>query len=84
MFIFDEPTRGLHEADIIYLNNVFDSLVMQNATIVVIEHHLGLIKRADWLIDLGPGAAQDGGNLVYQGPPKAIKKSLNSITAKFC
>ena len=57
---------------------------MQKATIiVVIEHHLGLIKQADWLVDLGPGAAENGGSLVYQGPPERITKIKESVTAKY-
>ena len=84
VLILDEPTRGLHENDIKYLVNFLRELSNSGSTLVIIEHHLGLIKEADWLIDLGPGAAHEGGKLLYGGTPEGIlqlKKA--SKTAQF-
>ncbi|MFY7964342.1 MAG: excinuclease ABC subunit UvrA [Chitinophagaceae bacterium] len=83
LFIFDEPTTGLHFNDIQKLLASFNALVEQGHSLLVIEHNTDVIKSADWLIDLGPEAGDAGGNLVFAGIPKDIKKAKESYTAKF-
>lgn len=83
LFIFDEPTTGLHFHDIQKLLASFNALVEQGHSILVIEHNMDVIRNADWLIDLGPEAGDAGGNLVYTGKPEGIKKVANSHTGKF-
>ncbi len=83
MFIFDEPTTGLHFHDINKLLNSFNALVNQGHSIIVIEHNTEVIKRADWVIELGPEAGDNGGELVFAGTPKDMKKSKKSVTAKY-
>jgi excinuclease ABC subunit A len=83
LFIFDEPTTGLHFHDIEKLLNSFNALVEQGHSIIVIEHNMEIIRSADWIIDLGPEAGDEGGNLVYTGKPEGIKKIKESLTGKF-
>ena len=83
MFIFDEPTTGLHFNDIKKLLTSFNALIDQGHTIIVIEHNIDVIKAADWVIELGPEAGENGGALVYAGTPKALKKCKESRTAPF-
>lgn len=83
LFIFDEPTTGLHFHDIKKLLASFNALIEQGHSILVIEHNTDVIKSADWLIDLGPEAGDRGGNLVYAGKPEGIKKVKESYTGKF-
>ncbi|HET9056565.1 MAG TPA: excinuclease ABC subunit UvrA [Chitinophagaceae bacterium] len=83
LFIFDEPTTGLHFHDIKKLLSSFNALIEQGHSIIVIEHNVDVIKSADWIIDLGPEAGDGGGDLVYSGPPKGIKNKAISYTAKF-
>ena len=83
LFIFDEPTIGLHPLDVEVLLSVFDSLLEKGATIIVIEHDLSVIKNADYIIDMGPGGGDEGGNIVYMGPVDEIKKCKDSVTAKY-
>lgn len=83
LFIFDEPTTGLHFHDINKLMKSFQSLVNKGNTLLVIEHNLDVVKCADWIIDLGPEAGKNGGNLVYQGEPEGLLSCENSITAKY-
>jgi len=83
LFIFDEPTTGLHFHDIKKLLASFDALIEQGHSIIVIEHNTDVIRTADWLIDLGPEAGDDGGNLVYAGVPAALKKINESYTGKY-
>lgn len=83
LFIFDEPTTGLHFNDIQKLLASFNALVEQGHSLLVIEHNTDVIKSADWLIDLGPEAGDLGGNLVFAGVPKDIKKAKASYTGKF-
>lgn len=83
LFIFDEPTTGLHFHDIKKLLASFNALIEQGHSIIVIEHNTEIIKCADWLIDLGPEAGDAGGNLVFAGVPKDIKKVKESYTAKY-
>lgn len=83
LFIFDEPTTGLHFHDIQKLLNSFNALIAQGHSILVIEHNTDVIKHADWVIDLGPEAGDAGGNLVFAGLPQDLKKCKESYTAKF-
>ncbi|HEX6915237.1 MAG TPA: excinuclease ABC subunit UvrA [Chitinophagaceae bacterium] len=83
LFIFDEPTTGLHFHDIKKLLTSFNALIEQGHSLIVIEHNTDVIKSADWVIDLGPGAGDEGGNLVFAGVPKELKKVKESFTAKF-
>lgn len=82
LFIFDEPTTGLHFHDIQKLLGSFNALIDQGHSLIVIEHNTDVIRCADWLIDLGPEAGDGGGELVYAGEPKGIKKIKNSWTGK--
>jgi excinuclease ABC subunit A len=83
LFIFDEPTTGLHFHDIRKLLNSFNALIEQGHSVIVIEHNTDVIKSADWVIDLGPEAGDAGGNLVYEGKPGGLKKIKESNTGKF-
>jgi len=83
LFIFDEPTTGLHFHDIKKLLASFNKLIEQGHSLLVIEHNTDVIKCADWLIDLGPEAGDAGGNLVYAGIPAGIKKVKESYTGKY-
>lgn len=83
LFIFDEPTTGLHFNDIKKLLASFNALIEQGHSIIVIEHNLDVIKSADWLVELGPEAGDQGGELVFAGKPMDIKKVKNSWTGKF-
>ncbi len=83
MFIFDEPTTGLHFADIKKLLKSFDALLEQGNTIVVIEHNMDVIKSADWVIDIGPEGGDRGGNLVFEGVPEDLVRVKKSYTGQF-
>jgi excinuclease ABC subunit A len=83
LFIFDEPTTGLHFNDIKKLLTSFNALIEQGHSILVIEHNTDVIKSADWVIDLGPEAGDGGGNLVYAGIPAELKDIKESYTGKF-
>ena len=83
LFIFDEPTTGLHFHDIKKLLTSFNALIEQGHTILVIEHNTDVIKSADWVIDLGPEAGDAGGNLVFAGKPADLKKCAESYTGKY-
>lgn len=83
LFIFDEPTTGLHFHDINKLLRSFNALIEQGHSILVIEHNIDVIRSADWLIELGPEAGDGGGTLVYAGPPAGIKKIKSSHTGKY-
>ena len=83
LFIFDEPTIGLHPLDVYTLLNVFQSLINQGATVVVIEHDLDVIANSDYVIDMGPGGGIAGGMIVASGTPSEIAQNKNSITGKY-
>jgi excinuclease ABC subunit A len=83
LFIFDEPTTGLHFHDIRKLLDSFNALIDQGHTVLVIEHNLDVIRSADWLIDLGPEGGANGGNLLYAGVPEGLKSVKESYTARF-
>ncbi|MGB0888133.1 MAG: excinuclease ABC subunit UvrA [Vicingaceae bacterium] len=83
LFIFDEPTTGLHFHDIKKLLKAFNALIAQGHSIIVIEHNLDVVKCADWVIDLGPEGGENGGNLVFAGTPEELVKVNKSFTAKY-
>ena len=83
VFIFDEPTIGLHPENVKTLMAVFDHLIDAGATVIVIEHDLDVIRSADWMIDLGPGGGDAGGQLVYTGVPSGAKANKESVTGRF-
>ncbi|MEE1112014.1 MAG: excinuclease ABC subunit UvrA [Bacteroidales bacterium] len=82
VFIFDEPSTGLHFYDILKLNQCFDELVNLGHTIVIIEHNLDIIKTADWIIELGPGGGKKGGNIIFEGTPKSLLQE-DTPTSKY-
>src|SRR6059058_3074930 len=83
LYILDEPTTGLHLDDVRTLCRVVDRLVDAGHTVLVIEHHLDVVKRADWLIDLGPGAGAAGGRVVAQGTPESVARVEASVTGRY-
>ncbi len=83
LFIFDEPTTGLHFHDINKLKTAFDALIEKGHSLIVIEHNMDIIKCADWIIDLGPEGGDAGGNIVFEGLPEDLIKDKTSYTAKF-
>ena len=83
MFVFDEPTIGLHPLDVRTLLSVFDRLVSAGATVVVIEHDLDMIRNADYVIDMGPGGGEDGGRVVFSGPPSDLACCGASVTGRY-
>lgn len=83
VFVFDEPSIGLHPLDVQVLLEVFQALLDNGATVIVIEHDLDVIRNADYIIDMGPGGGDAGGRLVACGTPSEIKANANSITGKF-
>lgn len=83
LFVFDEPTIGLHPEDVKGLLAVFASLIRLGATVIVIEHDLDVIRNADYIIDLGPGGSEAGGRIVAAGTPAEIRRSVESLTARF-
>ncbi|HEV3006103.1 MAG TPA: excinuclease ABC subunit A, partial [Pirellulales bacterium] len=83
LFLLDEPTTGLHFSDIVQLLDCFEALLAVGHSLIVVEHNLHLIKAADYLIDLGPGAADEGGRIVAQGTPEMVSRNVESVTGKF-
>lgn len=83
LFVFDEPTTGLHFHDIKLLLESFYALLDQGNSIIVIEHNPEIMKCANWIIDLGPGGGKNGGKLSYEGTPEMIKNAVDSVTAKY-
>ncbi|MBL7711672.1 MAG: excinuclease ABC subunit A, partial [Chitinophagaceae bacterium] len=83
LFIFDEPTTGLHAHDISKLLQSFNALIDKGHSIIIIEHNTDVIKSADWVIDLGPEGGAGGGNLLYSGTPEGLKKIKESHTAQY-
>lgn len=83
VFVFDEPTIGLHPLDVRTLLQVFQRLIDRGATVIVIEHDLDVIRNADYIIDMGPGGGDEGGRIVASGTPDAIKDCPESITGRF-
>ncbi len=83
VFVFDEPTIGLHPADVQVLLGVFQTLIENGATVLVIEHDLDVIKNADYIIDMGPGGGEQGGRIVACGTPEEIKNVKESVTGRY-
>ena len=83
MFIFDEPTTGLHFFDVEKLLKAFDALLSAGHSLVVVEHNPDVIRSADWVIDLGPDAGTEGGRVVFAGTPEQMIAEGRTITAKF-
>ena len=83
VFVFDEPSIGLHPLDVRVLLDVFEMLISSGATVVVIEHDLDVIRSADYIIDMGPGGGESGGLIVASGTPQEIQGNENSITGRF-
>jgi excinuclease ABC A subunit len=82
VYVLDEPTTGLHLADLRQLLVLLDRLVDSGKSVIVIEHHQAVMAHADWIIDLGPGAGHDGGKIVFEGPPADLVKSKATLTGK--
>lgn len=82
VYVLDEPTTGLHMNDVDTLIGLFDRLVEQDSTVIVIEHNLDVISRADWVIDLGPGAGHEGGTVVFEGTPTGLLSAKGSLTGE--
>ena len=83
VFVFDEPTIGLHPLDVEVLLGVFDGSVSKGATVVVIEHDLDLIRNADYVIDMGPGGGERGGRIVCAGTPATVAACSESVTGRY-
>ena len=83
VFIFDEPTTGLHFHDINKLLHSFNELIEKGHSVICIEHNLDVIKCADWIIDLGPEGGDNGGKIIFEGTPENLIKEINSITGKY-
>ena len=83
VFVFDEPTIGLHPKDVETLLSVFRTLIDHGATVIVIEHDLDVIRAADYIVDMGPGGGADGGRVVACGTPDEIRNCRESVTGKF-
>ncbi len=83
IFIFDEPTTGLHPHDIAVLLKSFDRLISLGHTLIIVEHNLDVIKCADHIIDMGPEGGEDGGNVVATGTPEDIAACTDSLTGKY-
>ena len=83
LYILDEPTDGLHLHDVQLLMTLFQSMVDEGNTLVIVDHHLDMIRDADYVIELGPAGGFLGGHLLFQGRPKAILESKSSITKDY-
>ena len=83
VFVFDEPTIGLHPLDVRTLLAVFQRLVEAGATVIVIEHDLDVIRNADYVIDMGPGGGEEGGRIVCAGTPEEIAACPDSVTGRY-
>jgi excinuclease UvrABC ATPase subunit len=80
IYVLDEPTTGLHLADVEQLLGLLDRLVDSGKSVVVIAHHQAVMARADWIIDLGPGAGHDGGRIVFEGTPADLVAARSTLT----
>jgi excinuclease UvrABC ATPase subunit len=83
IYILDEPTTGLHMSDVDRLIGIMNRLVDNGSTVIVIEHNLDVISQADWVLDVGPGAGHDGGRVIFEGTPQAMKQSEQSVTGRY-
>jgi excinuclease UvrABC ATPase subunit len=82
VYVLDEPTTGLHLADVQQLLALLDRLVESGKSVIVIEHHQAVMAHADWIIDLGPGAGHDGGRVVFEGTPAELVATGKTLTGK--
>ncbi|MEJ7635543.1 MAG: excinuclease ABC subunit UvrA, partial [Aeromicrobium sp.] len=82
VYVLDEPTTGLHLADVEQLLGLLDRLVESGKSVIVIEHHQAVMAHADWIIDLGPGAGQDGGRIVFEGTPADLVADRSTLTGE--
>jgi excinuclease UvrABC ATPase subunit len=82
IYVLDEPTTGLHLADVENMLGMLDRLVEAGNSVIVIEHHQAVMAHADWIIDLGPGAGHDGGAIVFEGTPADLVASAHTLTAQ--
>ena len=83
VFVFDEPTIGLHPLDVQTLLGVFQTLMDPGATVIVIEHDLDVIRNADYILDMGPGGGADGGRIVAAGTPAQVAANPDSVTGRY-
>jgi excinuclease ABC subunit A len=83
LYVLDEPTTGLHLDDVKKLLQVLHRLVDAGNTVVVVEHHLDVVRTSDWVVDLGPEGGEEGGEIVAEGPPEVIAQTPGSYTGKF-
>jgi excinuclease UvrABC ATPase subunit len=82
VYVLDEPTTGLHLADVEQLLGLLDRLVDGGRSVIVVEHHQAVMAHADWIVDLGPGAGHDGGRVVFEGTPAALVAARSTITGE--
>jgi len=82
VYVLDEPTTGLHLADVEQLLGLLDRLVDAGKSVIVIEHHMAVMAHADWIIDMGPGAGHDGGRIVFEGTPADLVAARSTLTAE--
>jgi excinuclease UvrABC ATPase subunit len=82
VYILDEPTTGLHLADVQNLLGLLDRMVEAGRSVIVIEHHQAVMAHADWIIDLGPGAGHDGGEVVFEGTPADLVAAASTLTGR--
>src|SRR6185369_14071871 len=82
VYVLDEPTTGLHLADLEHLLGLLDRLVDSGKSVLVIDHHLAVMAHADWIIDLGPGAGHDGGRIVFEGTPADLVAARSTLTGE--
>ena len=83
VFVFDEPTIGLHPQDVRVLLDVFQTLIGHGATVIVIEHDMDVIRNSDYVIDMGPGGGNEGGRIVACGTPEEVRNCAESLTRQF-
>lgn len=83
IYVLDEPTTGLHAADVCRIMELLDTLVERGNTVIVIEHNLDVMKQADWIIDVGPDGGTAGGEIVFTGTPKEMADKAQTITAEY-
>lgn len=83
LYILDEPTSGLHLSDVEHILRILDELVDQGNTVIVIEHHLDVIRHADWIVDMGPDGGNAGGEILFEGRVADLKQCSRSITGRY-
>ena len=83
VFVFDEPTIGLHPLDVRVLMNIFQHLIDNGATVIIIEHDLDIIRNADYVIDMGPRGGEEGGRIVVSGTPEEVRACGESMTGRY-